>query len=188
MTNVHRSDNEEDGFREMMVGADTSILVLGVGNVMMGDEGVGVIATRKLLDEFRFPPGVEIVDGGTGGLSLVPLIRSADRAIIIDAVEAGSKPGSIFMFNSDEVDGHPDAKLTIHDMGILEVLKTASLKGDCPPATIIGVQPGKTDELGAGLSRKVQSSLARVTNIVLDLLVNAGLEPQPREARSTYLQ
>ncbi len=163
-------------------GCNAGFLVLGVGNIMMGDEGLGVIAVRRLLDEFTFPPAVVAMEGGVGGLSLLAAIRSAARIVIIDAVKANAMPGSIFIFDSEEVEVRREMKASLHDVGILEVMKTASLLGGCPPATVIGVQPGEMGEFGAGLTKMVESSMPLVVKIVVELLTQAGFEPQPRQA------
>ena len=158
------------------------VLVLGVGNVMMGDEGLGVQVARNLLQNFTFPPEVEVVDGGTGGLALLSYIRSARRVIVIDAIQAGAEPGSIFMFDSDQLEESNGVKTSVHDIGIIDVLNTAGLLDDRPPATIIGVQPGKMDEFGGGLSPKVGDKVDRVIQLVLDYLAEAGFSPRPKGA------
>lgn len=172
MNDFKISDSDVTG----MSRKNTKVLVLGVGNVMMGDEGLGVHVVRRLMAEFIFPPAVEVVDGGTSGLALLPVIRRCQQALIVDAIEANAKPGSIFMFNAEEIDEPSTAKLTLHDISILEVLKTAALLGDRPPATIIGVQPGKMDEFGRGLSQAVKSKVPRVMEIVIKILAAEGLD------------
>ncbi len=156
------------------------VLVLGVGNVMMGDEGLGVQVARNLLQNYVFPPEVEVIDGGTGGLSLLSYIRSARRVIVIDAIQAGAEPGSIFMFDSDQLEETGGVKTSVHDIGIIDVLKTAGLLDDRAPATIIGVQPGKMDEFGGGLSPEVGDKIGRVIQMVLDHLAEAGFFPRAK--------
>lgn len=165
---------------EMREERNIRVLVLGVGNDMMGDEGVGVRVARELNKSYAFPGEVEVVDGGVGGLALLPLIRSADEVVIIDAIDASARAGSIFMFNSEELDYAQEPKLSLHDTGIMEVLKTAALMNEELGATIIGVQPKKMDEFGAPLSKPVARNLDRVIEIVLDLLASKGLHAEPR--------
>ena len=160
--------------------AQFEVLVLGVGNVMMGDEGLGVQVARNLLQNYVFPPEVEVIDGGTGGLSLLSYIRSARRVIVIDAIQAGAEPGSIFMFDSDQLEETGGVKTSVHDIGIIDVLKTAGLLDDHAPATIIGVQPGKMDEFGGGLSPEVGDKIGRVIQMVLDHLAEAGFFPRAK--------
>lgn len=161
------------------------VLVLGVGNDMMGDEGVGVRAVRELSSRYNFPPDVRIMDGGVGGLSLLPTIRDADEVLIIDAVDARARPGSIFMFNSDEIEiADITERLSMHDTGIVDVIRTAALMEESIDATIIGVQPKKMDEFGGGLSRPVEKNLGRVVEIVCDLLASRGYPPREKGSRS----
>lgn len=165
------------------------LLVLGVGNDMMGDEGIGVLVARELNNRFTFPDGVKVVDGGVGGLSLMPMIRDADEVLIIDAVDARAKPGSIFMFNSEEIEvADSSERLSIHDTGILDVIRTAALMNDRVDATIIGIQPKKMDEFGGGLSRPVEKNLGRVVEIVCDLLKSRGCPPAEKGSRSFVQQ
>lgn len=159
---------------------DNEVLVLGVGNVMLGDEGLGVHIARHLLDTYIFPPGIEIIDGGTGGLALLPFIRSARRVIVVDAIETGAEPGSIFMFDAGEIEEIEKTRISLHDMGIMDVLNTAGILGDQPEATIIGVQPEKMDDFGAGMSEAVCASMTRVVELVLEQLRLEGLSPRPK--------
>ena len=167
---------------------DTEVLVLGVGNVMLCDEGLGVHTARHLLDNYIFPPGVDVVDGGIGGLGLLSFIRSARRVIIIDAIETGSKPGSIFMFDAGEIEEVEKTRFSLHDMGIIDVLNTASLMGNEPESTIIGVQPEKMDEFGGDMSEAVCSSMIRVIELVMEQLQSENLSPHPKGICSHFQQ
>lgn len=160
------------------------VLILGVGNVMMGDEGFGVRVARDLIQRFTFPADVEVVDGGTGGLALLPLIRATDNLLVIDAIDAGAEPGSIFLFNASELEEREKTKISLHDMGIIDVVNTACLLGSCPPTTIIGVQPGSMDEFGSGLSHIVNNRVERVVELVLEYLESHNLSPQVKGACS----
>jgi hydrogenase maturation protease len=161
---------------------DIEVLVLGVGNDMMGDEGIGVRVVRELKNSYEFSSAVEIADGGVGGLSLLPLIRSAEEVVIVDAVDAEAKPGSIFMFNTEELEVDKQAKMTMHDTGILEVIRTAALMEEGLDATVIGVQPKKMDEFGGELSRAVSRKLPRIIEIILELLASRGLFPEAQSS------
>jgi len=172
----------EPGYGEKR-GDDIQVLVLGVGNDMMGDEGIGVRVARELIEGYVFPAEVEVVDGGVGGMSLMPLIRAAGEVVIVDAVDASAKAGSIFMFNSEELEMDDAPRLSVHDTGIVEVIRTAALMNEGLSATIIGVQPKKMDEFGADLSRPVARKMGRVIEIIIDLLESRGLAPEPKAAR-----
>lgn len=160
------------------------VLVLGVGNIMMGDEGFGVHVARHLLDAYFFPPGVDVVDGGTGGLALLPLVQAVKLVLIIDVIEAGAEAGSIFMFDSRDIEEKQGTRTSLHDTGILDVIDTAGLVGERPEAIVIGVQPLKMDEFGAGLSPVVAASIERVTELVCEQLDARDMAPHPKGNRS----
>ena len=147
---------------------------------MMGDEGVGVRVIRRLLEDYILPPGVDAVDGGTGGLSLLPLIRESGRVILVDALDAGAKPGSIFLLEAADIEETPRLRLSLHDTGILDVLRSASLLDGRAPATVIGIQPARMDEFGGELSEIVENRMEDVLGMILEMLAAEGLEPHPR--------
>lgn len=164
--------------------SNIQMLVLGVGNEKMGDEGVGVRIARKLNNSFVFPDAVEVVDGGIDGISLLPLIRTATEIVIIDSVDRSARPGSIFMFNSEEMHLADTQQLSGHDEGIIEAINAATELGERVDATIIGVQPKNIDKFGSGLSKPVTKNMNRVIEIILDLLAARGLTPEPKGACS----
>lgn len=117
------------------------ILVLGVGNILLKDEGIGVHVI-KAMQHMKLPDNVTLFDGGAGGIDLLEQIEMAARLIIIDAIDAGHKPGTVFRFKPDEVkailDGH---KTSLHQVDLYDTLKLAKFIGCYPETVIIGVQP-----------------------------------------------
>jgi hydrogenase maturation protease len=89
-------------------------LVLGLGNILMRDEGVGVRVVERLLEDCEFPPEVEVLDGGTLGLGLLPWVEEADRLLVIDAVDMGLEPGSTARLEGDEVPAFLGVKISPH--------------------------------------------------------------------------
>ena len=156
------------------------IVVLGIGNPATGDQGLGVAVIRELLAKYEFPADVAVVDSGAGDMRLLALIAAAEQAFIIDTIESSSKPGSIFMFNSEELDVAPATRMSLNDLDIAQVLRASDLGGNESTATIIGVQPGRKRSFGDGLSREVRGAIPKIINIVIDLLAASGFEPQPR--------
>ncbi|MBW2171648.1 MAG: HyaD/HybD family hydrogenase maturation endopeptidase [Deltaproteobacteria bacterium] len=141
------------------------IVVLGVGNVLLSDEGVGVHVAKKLL-EMELPPGVQVVEGGTDGFRLMNVVTEADRLIIVDAVKGGEAPGSIYRFDIKDAPTYPDAyKTSVHQIGILEVVHLSELVGKTPETTIIGVEP-KSLDMGMELSPEVEAKLPRIIELV----------------------
>jgi hydrogenase maturation protease len=117
-------------------GGDTispqKIVILGVGNLLLSDEGVGVHVANELM-KIDLPSGVSVVEGGTDGFRLIDVITSTDRLIVIDAVRGGAEPGSIYRFNINEIKSCPSGfKTSVHQIGILEVVHLSGLIGKTP--------------------------------------------------------
>ncbi|HIE13123.1 MAG TPA: hydrogenase maturation protease [Desulfotomaculum sp.] len=141
------------------------LLILGVGNVLLKDEGVGVHAVRELKKR-NYPPEVSIVDGGTAGLDLLYLVEDASRLIIIDATNGDAEPGAIFRFSPEELDDYvPSVSSSLHQIGLLEVLHLGRAMGVLPPTVIFGVQPAVID-WGMELSQEVSRRLPQLVSLV----------------------
>jgi len=144
-------------------------LVLGVGNLLLSDEGVGVHVARELM-EMKLPPGVSVVEGGTGGLSLLPLIQGAERLIVIEAVKGEEAPGTVYRFDMDEIRDRGCGLITsVHSLGIREVLDLSALTGKERHATVIGIEP-KSMEIGIELSDEVKAKMPLILHMVLQEL------------------
>jgi hydrogenase maturation protease len=147
------------------------VLVLGVGNLLMGDEGVGVHAVRALMER-PLPPHVDVVDGGTAGPELLHFVEGYDRVLIIDAVEAGEEPGAILRFTPQDVTSQAgDLAISLHQTEVLEVLALAAYLGrDLPPIVIYGVQPeamGWSTELSPTVQKRLDALLEAVQEELL---------------------
>jgi hydrogenase maturation protease len=144
---------------------EKKIIILGVGNLLLSDEGIGVHVAQKLMD-IVFPPEVEVVEGGTDGFGLINVLLGADRLILVDAVKGGGRPGSIYRFDLEECRPFPDHyKTSIHQISILEVLNLSDLIGHTPRTTVIGVEP-KSLQMGMELSPEVEAQIPKVINLV----------------------
>ena len=141
-------------------------LVLGIGNLLLSDEGVGVHVARELMG-MELPPGVSVVEGGTAGLNLLHLIRDADRLVVIDAVQGEGDPATFYRFDMDEIQDNERGLITsVHSFGVREVLDLCALTGKVPQATVIGVEP-KSMEIGTELSNEVKSKVPLLLSMVL---------------------
>ena len=142
------------------------IMVMGVGNILLSDEGLGV----RFLDELgqkSLPQNVELLEGGTAGLELVHLIQEVDFLIVIDAINAKSEPGALFRFQPGDVQVFPEQyEVSFHQIGIIEVLTMANVLGHAPQTLIFGVQPKKLD-WGMDISPEIQSLFPRLAELVL---------------------
>jgi hydrogenase maturation protease len=149
-------------------------VVLGVGNPLMGDDGLGIAALAPLRDKWQDAPGLTLVDGGTWGMNLLPIIEQARRLLIIDAIDRGLEPGSRVVLERDEIPRYFGRTLSPHQLDLREVLALAELRGTLPHETIaMGIQPDRV-ELSLDLSSVVAASLPRFLSDVDDLLRRWG--------------
>lgn len=152
-------------------------LVLGLGNLVMQDDGAGVHVVRHLSDWYRFPDGVAILDGGTLGLDLLPRLEGVQRLIVVDAVDCGKAPGELVRLSGDEVPVALASKLSPHQMGLKDLLAVADLQGIMPAEVVLaGIQP-RTMEMGMELSAEVGGALGGLAGLVLSELERWGVAP-----------
>jgi len=142
------------------------IVILGVGNVLLSDEGVGVHVANELA-RMRLPENVSVVEGGTDGFRLLNVILEADRLVVVDAVKGGGEPGSFYRFQIDDVRSCPTGfKTSVHQIGILEVIDLSGLIGETPRTVVIGVEP-KSLDMGMELSPEIKEKIPRIIELVL---------------------
>lgn len=156
-----------------------SVLVLGIGNLVMGDDAVGVLVAQRLQHEYRFADNVEIMDGGTLGLDLLPKLENITHLIMIDAVETGKKPGTCVRLCGGELPIALQTKVSPHQMGLKDLLAVSELMGHTPKEMVlIGVQPGSI-EMEIGLTAEVQAQLDALVSGVLSELAAWGIAAVP---------
>lgn len=159
---------------------DRQVLVLGLGNVLRGDEGLGVHALQRLADRYALPPQVEAVDGGTLGLDLLPYLDGTSTLLVIDAVQAGRAPGSLIRLQDEAIMPALAVKLSLHQAGLRELLATSRLVGTCPGhVVLLGIEPdtiGWTTELSA----PVDASMDALLDAVVDELGSWGVTLEDR--------
>ena len=143
----------------------TRIVVLGLGNMLMADDGVGLSALARLEEEWFVPRHVSLVDGGTWGMNLLPVIEDADRLLIFDAIDRGEAPGTIIRLEGSEIPRFLSQKVSPHQIDLREVLALAELRGTLPRTMIaLGVQPARV-EMSTTLSPPVQANLDQLVRL-----------------------
>jgi len=158
------------------------VLVLGIGNLLWADEGFGVRAVESLNQAFRFPDGVDLIDGGTLGLSLLPYIESSRRVLVFDAIDFGLVPGELRVLRDAEVPAWGARKMSPHQNGFNDVLALAQLHGAAPGEIVaIGVQPLTLDDFGGSLSAPVRARLHEAVALAAEQL---GLWGFPGKGRA----
>ena len=147
------------------------VLVLGVGNILLGDEGVGVHVIRQ-LERHTLPLDVELLDGGTASLDLLDSIANRDKVVVIDAVKGGSEPGAIYRFTYSDIKAQRYIFTSLHQVGLLETLSIATYL-NCMPREIIffGIEPKQID-WGLELSPEAAATVPRVIELVLAEIEN----------------
>ena len=157
------------------------VLVLGIGNVLWADEGFGVRAVEALHQRYEMPAGVSLVDGGTQGLYLLEYVCSAERVLVLDAIDYGLPPGTLRVFRDDEVPVWSDQVMSLHQATFQELLSLARLRGRFPrKITLIGVQPDVLDDLGGSLSPLVRVRLDEAVDHAVAELSAWGVDAVPR--------
>lgn len=144
-----------------------SILVLGLGNLVHSDDGLGVHAIHLLQKDPRVPPDVELLDGGTQGLSLIPHISGFDRVVVIDAVDVGEAPGTLLRLEGAALANLP-GKATVHTLGFADLMVALKLLDSAPSEVVLlGVQPQSTSDWSAELTPPVRSAVEKLPGLVL---------------------
>ena len=145
-------------------------VVLGLGNMLMTDDGIGLAALARLEEEWFIPRAVEMVDGGTWGMNLLPIIEGADRVLVLDAIDSGAEPGTLSVLRDTEVPRVLAQKLSPHQIDLREVLALAALRGTLPDELVaLGVQPGVV-ALGTDLSPVVEARLGDLVSSAVEQL------------------
>jgi hydrogenase maturation protease len=155
-------------------------LVLGLGNILLGDEGVGVRVVERLQEFYEFPQEVQVLDGGTLALDLLPYVEDTDRLLVIDALEMDAEPGTIARLEGDQVPAFLGVKISPHQMGLADLLAAARLRDLFPKQLVLwGVQPGVMRP-GLELSSAVAAQVEVLVSRVLAELSQWGIEPTKR--------
>jgi len=138
----------------------TKVLVMGIGNTLLQDDGVGVHVTERFKSSREPEPNLEILDGGTIGLSLLPEIEDADAVIIVDASEIGERPGAMKIFHNGEIDQQLSGKRrSVHEVALYDLFSAAAIRGRSPQQRVlIAIQPAST-EWGLDPTPEVSASI-----------------------------
>lgn len=160
-----------------------SILVLGIGNPLLEDEGVGPRAIEELARRYRFSPAIDLLEGGTAGFSLLPRILEAERLLVLDAIQAGEPPGSLLVLDGSSLPPAYGKKLSPHQIGLGDVLAVARLYDGPKEVAVLGVEPESLN-LQIGLSPKVAEALEKLIEAAIDQLARWGVRAEHLSGRS----
>jgi len=148
------------------------VLIMGVGNLLLTDDGFGVHVINS-LNPIDFPDNVTLLEAGTVSHQLIPMFRELDLLIVIDAVQAGDTPGSVFRFTPDDLQFKYQQKLSLHQISLIDVLRMAELTGGKPETVIIAVQPKDVNSPSMELSAEIKAVIPKVTELIFQELKKA---------------
>jgi hydrogenase maturation protease len=177
------SGNAGPGFRRPV-----RLLILGLGNVLCGDDGLGAVAIARLRARYEIPEGMSVLDGGTLGLSLLPYVEDAEKVILVDSIRAEAPPGSFVRLEGEEVGPAVAGRLSVHQVGVADLLDAARWRGRLPEELVLlGLVP-ETLEVGVTRSARVEAGLPGLVDRVVQEVSRLGFELHPRSQTSRELQ
>lgn len=149
---------------------EPTITILGLGNILMTDEGVGVRAVQEFEKRYEVPEYVEIVDGGAAGLDLLPFIEGREKVLMVDAVNFDREPGHIDLLEDDAIPIRLTQKASMHHLGLMDVLCIVRLSGNIPKELcLIGIQP-KSLDLGIDMTREMWDKVNALVERIVEKL------------------
>ncbi len=159
-----------------MENTQKKIGILGIGNLIVADEGFGVHAVRYLEEHYEFPDNVEIKDGGTAGIYMSPFLEECDPVLVIDVVDIDAEPGSMHYYSSEDVKaGRISTRMSPHQLGLLEILEICKLRDAAPEVLEFYCVVPKTLETSTELSDVVAPRVKEICDIVLKRLAELGV-------------
>ncbi len=162
-----------------MTAINKQITVLGIGNILLRDEGFGVRAVEELLGRYRFPAAVQVLDGGTLGMDLLRFITGTKRLVVVDAIAGGGPPGTFYRFAGDEVKAYFREKVSLHELGIKDVLAVLEATDRAiEEVVVLGVQPESLD-IGLELTPVAAAALPHTVAAVVAELARWQVEVTP---------
>jgi len=160
---------------EDMEASTSRTVVIGVGNTIHSDDGVGVHALKRLENEPRVPADIALIDGGTHGIELLTYLYDSSRLLLLDAVDVGEQVGTLVRIAGDELRGLP-CGASVHQLGLADLLATLPLVSDTPrEIVLLGVQPASTD-WGTELSPPVEAALRPLVEAAVEQLLQWSRE------------
>ncbi len=152
------------------------IMILGVGNTLLSDDGVGIRVIEKLDKEYDFPDNVSVIDGGVLGINLFGVISNADYLIIVDTVLNNGKPGDIYRLTGKDIPARIRAKNSLHEVDLVESITLFQLMDHSPETVIIGIEPKDIETMNPELTDIVKEKVDDLVTAVLDELKQFNLD------------
>jgi hydrogenase maturation protease len=147
---------------------DKEILILGIGNILQKDDGIGpYIINHIIQSNIKLPDNVDIIDGGTAGYDLLPLLQNRSKIIVVDALKVDDSPGGVYCFKPGNI-LEEERTFSLHDVGIKSILRMLEIMGELPEVEIIGIVPEDISTFEIGISASVEKSKkTRILSLIL---------------------
>lgn len=159
--------------------SDNAVVLLGVGNILLTDEGLGVHVINDLKRDYTFTPAISLVDGGTMGMELLTYMRGMKKILLIDAINGGEAPGTVYAFPHKELERYFTEHISVHEVGMQDILRIRAIQEDpLEDAVVIGVEPLSL-EVGFEPSEVVAKALPEVKERVIKTLESWGITCTP---------
>ena len=169
----------------MRMSKNRQIMILGVGNILFSDEGVGIHVVQALGEEYLFSDNVTIEDGGVLGIRLLGIISQADNLIVVDAIRNGGPPGTLYRLDGDAIPGRVRAKNSLHQVDLLEALTLCQALDKVPETVIIGVEPQDIETVGLEMTAPVQEKFEELKAMALRELDRLGADYERKGGESS---
>ena len=159
---------------------NNEIVLLGVGNILLTDEGLGVHVVKDIKESFTFTPDITIIDGGTMGMELLTYMRGMKKILLVDAINGGEPAGTVYEFPHKELEQYFTEHISVHEVGMQDILRIRAIQEEpLEDAVVIGVEP-ESLEIGFEPSEVVQRALPEVKDRVLNVLRQWGIQVEPK--------
>jgi hydrogenase maturation protease len=154
-----------------------SVGVIGLGNILLQDDAIGLHVIEAIKGRYKFEPQIDLLDGGTAGLDLLPVIEHYQKVLFVDAVDAGEPPGAIVIIEGDAIPSFLAAQVSVHHVGLSDLLFAARMADRLPAEVcLVGIQPESVD-IGLDMTDILKESLDLLLMTVVKRLQKWGVEP-----------
>lgn len=166
---------------------DPHIMIMGIGCVLLCDEGFGVKVVHEIDRRYVFPDNVEVIDGGVLGVNLLGFMSRAERLIVVDAVRNKGAPGDLYRITGDQVPERIRAKNSLHQVDFLEALTLCHALGNVPETVIIGIEPADIDTCSIEMTPLVRDQMGAAIQMILSELTSWGITYHHKEGVSPHV-